>query len=79
MRPYVKRALGRTIVTIESEAIAPYLRALSDADRVLQELASRDATVTWDSASTVELVQRAEAAHRAARPLLDDQLPGEPG
>ena len=68
MRPHVKRALGRTIVTIESEAAAPYLVALREADRVLEEF------VTESGASKmpprVDLVQRAAAAHRLVSQLL---------
>lgn len=76
MRPYVKRALGQTIVAIETEAIAPYLEALREADRVLASLAARDATSAWDLASRVDLVKRAEAAHRMAVPLLYGANPG---
>jgi hypothetical protein len=36
MRPHVKRALAQTILAIEDEAIAPYLTALREADRVLE-------------------------------------------
>ena len=70
MRPYVKRVLGQTIVAIETEAVAPYREALREADRVLASLAARYATSTWDVPSTVDLVKRAEAAHRLAAPLL---------
>jgi len=70
MRPYVKRALGQTIVAIETEAVAPYLEALREADRVLESLAAQDATSTWDTPSRVDFVKRAEAAHRLLAPLL---------
>jgi hypothetical protein len=70
MRPHVKRALAQTILTIEAEAIAPYLEALREADRVLESLAAQDATSTWDVPSRVDLVKRAEAAHRLVKPLL---------
>jgi hypothetical protein len=70
MRPYVKRALGQTIVAIETEAVAPYLEALREADRVLESLAAQDATSTWDTPSRVDFVKGAEAAHRLLAPLL---------
>jgi hypothetical protein len=70
MRPYVKRALARTILAIEDEAIEPYLEALREADRVLESLAAKDATSTWDGPSRLEIVERAAAAQRLARPLL---------
>jgi hypothetical protein len=73
MRPYVKRALGQTIVAIEKEAIAPYLAALREADRVLDSIAARDANSAWDMPAPVELVERAEAAHQLAKPLLSEQ------
>lgn len=73
MRPYVKRALGQTIVAIETEAIAPYLAALREADRVLDSIAARDADSAWDMPARVELVERAEAAHQLAKPLLAEQ------
>ena len=66
MRPFVKRALTQTIVAIEDEAIAPYLAALREADRVLESLAAQDPTSTWDAPSRVDFVKRAEAAHRLA-------------
>ena len=70
MRPYVKRALGQTILAIEAEAIAPYLEALREADRVLEFLASQDIASTWDIPARVDFVERAEAAHRLVKPLL---------
>lgn len=70
MRPYVKRALGQTILAIEDEAIAPYLEALREADRVLEYLAATDATGTWGLPSRADLVKRAEAAHRQLQALL---------
>lgn len=70
MRPHVKRALAQTIRAIEAEAIAPYLEALRKADRVLESLAAKNPTSTWDTSSRVDLVKRAEAAHRRVRPLL---------
>jgi hypothetical protein len=79
MRPYVKRALAQTIVAIESEAIAPYVEALREADRVLGSLAARDPASTWDSASRVHMVERAETAHRLAMPLLARHAPAEQG
>ena len=79
MRPYVKRALAHTILAIEDEAIAPYLDALREADRVLESLAARDATSAWDIPSRVDFVNRAEAAHRLAEPLLARHVPEERG
>jgi len=70
MRPYVKRALGQTIVAIETEAVAPYLEALGEADRVLEDLAAWNATPTEKQPSTADLVRRATAAHLRAKPLL---------
>lgn len=70
MRPYVKRALGQTVLAIEAEAIASYVAALREADRVLEDLATRDAASTWDSDSRFDLVERAAAAHRLVRELL---------
>jgi hypothetical protein len=68
MRPHVKRALGRTIVTIECEAAAPYLVALMEADRVLEELVAESGASHVPS--RVDLVQRAAAAHRLVSQLL---------
>jgi hypothetical protein len=70
MRPHVKRALVQTILAIEAEAIAPYVEALREVDRLLKYLAARDATSTWDSPVKVDVVMRAEAAHQLVRPLL---------
>ena len=70
MRPHVKRALAQTILAIETEASAPYLEALREADRVLESLAAMGATSTWDVFSMADVVTRAEAAHRLAAPLL---------
>jgi hypothetical protein len=66
----VKRALAPTILAIEAEAIAPYVQALREADRVLESLAARNAASTWDTPSRVDFVKRAEAAHELLRPLL---------
>ena len=70
MRPYVKRALGQTILAIETEAAAPYLAALRDADGVLEAIAAQGADSPWDAAAQADLVRRAEAARNLARPLL---------
>jgi hypothetical protein len=77
MRPFVKRALAPTILAIEAEAIAPYLEALREADRVLESLAARDARSAWDVPSRVDVVERAEAAHRRVRTLLDENVAEE--
>ena len=70
MRPYVKRALGQTIVAIETEAAAPYLEALREADHVLEAIAAQDPASTGDEAARADLVRRAEAARNLAKPLL---------
>lgn len=70
MRPHVKRALAQTILAIETQAVAPYLEALREADRVLETLAATDPTSVWDLSARVDVVTRAEAAHRLTRPLL---------
>ena len=79
MRPHVKRALAHTILAIETEAIAPCLEALREADRVLESIAARDATSTWDTPSRVDIVRRAELAHRLLGPLLARHVDGESG
>ncbi len=62
MRPHLKRAFGPTILRIEAEAIAPYLAALREVDRILVHLNADDA----GSAA----VTQAEAARQLLRPLL---------
>jgi hypothetical protein len=71
MRPFVKRALAQTIVSIEDEAVAPCLAALREADLVLGDLARRDVASTWDEPTRAEIVKRAVAAHRLAAPLVE--------
>lgn len=75
MRPYIKRALGRTIFDIEREAIAPYLEALREADRVLEEILASGAAEIRPAG---DLAQRAEAARRLAMPLLEPPSIDEP-
>jgi hypothetical protein len=70
LRPHVKRALAPTILAIETQAIAPFLEALKEADRVLEDLGSRDPAATWDSATRAELVKRAKSACRRTAPML---------
>jgi hypothetical protein len=70
MRPYVRRALGQTILAIETEAAAPYLAALREADRVLEAIAAQGADSPWDAATRADLVKRAQAARHVAEPLL---------
>ena len=70
MRPYVKRALGQTILAIETEAAAPYLEALREADSVLEAVAARGADSEWDAAARADLLKRAQAARQLAKPLL---------
>jgi hypothetical protein len=70
LRPHYKRAIGQAILAIEREAITPYLEALREVDRLLEDLAARDATATWDRRSRMDVVSRAEAAHQVVRPLL---------
>jgi septum formation inhibitor-activating ATPase MinD len=79
MRPHVKRALAHTILAIEAEATAPYVAALREADRVLESLAAKDATASWDISSRVDFVKRAEAAHQLVRPLLARRVQEEQG
>ena len=78
MRPWMKRALGPTIVSIEDEAAAPYLAALRDADGVLAELVAASGSAAGASApgATQDLVKRAEAAHKLAAPLLAENHTG---
>ena len=79
MRPYVKRALGQTILAIETEAAASYLEALREADRVLEALAAQDTDSVWDAAARADLVKRAEAARHLAKPLLARPAEAEEG
>jgi hypothetical protein len=74
MRPYVKRALGQTIVAIEAEAVAPYLEALREADRILESLMAADPASVWDGPTRVDFVQRAEAAHRQLTSVLEQHM-----
>lgn len=70
MRPHVRRALAGTIIAIEDEAIAPYVDALREADRVLEVLVAQGTTSGHGGPSRADLVARAEAARRLASPLL---------
>ncbi|MGI8872428.1 MAG: hypothetical protein ACR2KI_07510 [Candidatus Limnocylindria bacterium] len=70
MRPHLKRAFSPTIVAIEAEAVAPYLHVLGEVDRLMEDLAAKDASAAWGRRSRVDLVKRAQAAHRAVGPLL---------
>jgi hypothetical protein len=79
MRPYVKCALAQTIRAIEVEAIAPYLEARRDADRVLASLAAADATAPWDLPSRADFVTRAAVAHRLVWPLVAQHVQEEQG
>lgn len=79
MRPHVKRALAPTILAIEAEAVAPYVEALREADRVLESLAAQEATSSWDLPSRVDAVERAGAAHQLVRPLLAQHVQEERG
>lgn len=67
MRPFVRRALAQTIVSIEDEAAAPYLEALREADRVLEAVTE---AVTTGGTAPADLATRAAAARRLAAPLL---------
>ena len=67
----VTRALAQTILAIEAEAIAPHVEALQEADGVLENLAARGPSATWDAPLTVDIVRRAEVAHRMLRSLLE--------
>lgn len=64
LRPYLRRAIGRTIAAIEKEAAEPYRRALADLDDVLDRLAALDPARDWDGATRAELVEAARAARR---------------
>jgi len=79
LRPHVKRALAGTIAAIEAEAIAPYVEVLLEADRLIAALAARDATSAWDAPTRLEIVNRAQAAHRLAEPLLLEHLRDDRG
>lgn len=79
MPPYVKRALGQTILAIEAEAVAPCLETLLEVDRFLEYLAARDVTSTWDLSARVDVVTRAEAARQLIRPLLGHDFQGKRG
>lgn len=65
MRPFVKRALVQTILSIEAEAVAPYLAALCEADRVLESLAGADVAAPWDLGGA-RLTARPSRARRSA-------------
>jgi hypothetical protein len=69
------RALAPTILAIDAQAVAPRVEALREADRVLADLAARDATAPWGASARADLVQRADAAHRLAEPLLAEHGP----
>ena len=64
LRPHLKRALGPTILRIEAEAVAPYLDALREPDRVLAAIAA-------SAARADPSVRQAEAAHRRLAALLE--------
>jgi hypothetical protein len=68
MRPWMKRALGPTIVAIEDEAAAPYLAALREADAVLADVAAGTAA----AGATEDLGKRAAEARQLAAPLLGE-------
>lgn len=70
MRPYVKRAFAHTILAIEAEAIAPYVEALREADRVLEQVAASNAGSTAEIRADADLAERAEATRQILRPLL---------
>lgn len=69
-RPHVKRALAQTIASIEAEAIAPYMEALREADRVLESIAADGTSAALDDAWKVDIVRRAEAVHRLVGRLI---------
>jgi hypothetical protein len=70
-RPFVRRALSEVILSIETEAVAPYGEALREADELLGFLAASDAASTWDRPTRTDLVTRAEATHRRVTQLLE--------
>jgi hypothetical protein len=70
MRPHHRRAAMPLIVSIESEAVSPFLDALREADAVLADLAALD-HANADADLMRALVDRARVAHDRARTLLD--------
>ena len=73
MPPYVKRALGQTIRTIEQEAVRPYAEALLEADGVLADVVAGEGA----GEGAADLAQRARAARGRAAPLLAEPA-GDP-
>ncbi|HEX5825176.1 MAG TPA: hypothetical protein VFY18_12020 [Candidatus Limnocylindrales bacterium] len=66
-RPFVRRALSEVILSIETEAVAPYLEALREADGVLESLAGGGEADSTPS----DLLARAQAAHRRVTELME--------
>lgn len=73
LRPHLKRALGQSIVRVETEAIAPFLGALREADEILAAVADMDPAVRGDAAPRLELIRRAGAIHRLVSGLIEGE------
>jgi hypothetical protein len=70
MQPWIKRALGQTIVAIEDEAVIPHQAALREVDVLLAAIAATDPAGDWGSDARAEIVERAKAARRLVEPLI---------
>ena len=70
MQPWIKRALGQTIVAIEDEAMLSHQAALRDVDLLLADIAALDSAAEWGSDALAEFVERAKAARRLVEPLI---------
>jgi hypothetical protein len=71
LRPQLRQALAPTIVSIEVQAVEPYVAALRDADQVLATVAALDASTPLDDAVRAELVVQAGSVHRQLAALLE--------
>lgn len=71
LRPHLKRAFAPTVLAIESEAAAPYRRALAEAADLLADLAARDPAAAWGDEGPA-LIERASTIHGRVRTLLDE-------
>jgi len=70
MQPWIKRALGQTIIAIEDEAVIPHQAALREVDLLLADIAALDTAAEWGSDARAEIVGRAKAARRLVEPLI---------
>ena len=69
MQPWIKRALGQTIVAIEDEAVGAHEAALLEVNLLLADIAAQDPAVEWESDVRAGFVERAEAARRLVESL----------